>query len=188
GREVVREMNRQGIMVDVSHAAPTTVRDVLSISTAPIIASHSSARALCDHPRNLTDEDALAIAERGGVVQVCLYAGFICEQEETASVVMAADHIDHFVRLLGIEHVGIGSDFDGDGELIGCRGSNDLIRLTIELLRRGYTTTQLRLLWGENFFASYGNCKSSVKMSIKTLFLCVLGWKSAVFMAKDLVI
>ncbi|WP_373812116.1 membrane dipeptidase [Porphyromonas loveana] len=151
GREVVREMNRQGIMVDVSHAAPTTVRDVLSISTAPIIASHSSARALCDHPRNLTDEDALAIAERGGVVQVCLYAGFICEQEEAASVVMAADHIDHFVRLLGIEHVGIGSDFDGDGELIGCRGSNDLIRLTIELLRRGYTTTQLRLLWGENF-------------------------------------
>ncbi|KGN88560.1 gamma-glutamyl-gamma-aminobutyrate hydrolase family protein [Porphyromonas gulae] len=151
GREVVREMNRLGIMVDVSHTAPTTVRDVLQISTAPIVASHSSARALCDHARNLTDEEALAIARNGGVVQVCLYAGFIFEQQEEASVRHAADHIDHLVRLLGIEHVGIGSDFDGDGELVGCRGANDLINLTVELLRRDYTSDQLKLLWGENF-------------------------------------
>lgn len=151
GRDVVREMNRLGIMIDISHTAAATIHDVLEISTAPIIASHSSARELCDHARNLTDEDALAIARHGGVIQICLYGGFICEEEQKASVTKAADHIDHFVDLLGIEHVGIGSDFDGDGELIGCRGSNDLINMTVELIRRGYTPAQLKQLWGENF-------------------------------------
>lgn len=163
GREVVREMNRLGVMVDISHAAVSTVRDVLQISSAPVVASHSSSRALCNHTRNLTDEDALAIARSGGVVQVCLYAGFISEQEEEASVQHAADHIDHFVRLLGIEHVGIGSDFDGDGELVGCRGANDLINLTVELLRRGYTRDQLGLLWGENFLRVMQNVQQKAK-------------------------
>ena len=163
GREVVREMNRLGVMVDISHAAVSTVRDVLQISSAPVVASHSSSRALCNHTRNLTDEDALAIARSGGVVQVCLYAGFISEQEEEASVQHAADHIDHFVRLLGIEHVGIGSDFDGDGELVGCRGANDLINLTVELLRRGYTRDQLGLLWGENFLRVMQNVQEKAK-------------------------
>lgn len=159
GREAVQEMNRLGIMVDVSHAGEDTVRDVLSLSTAPIIASHSSVHQLCPHPRNLTDEQIIAIAERGGVVQVCLYAGFIHEDSRRASILDAVEHIEHIVRLVGVHHVGIGSDFDGDGEVIGCRTSEDLIRLTIELLRRGYTEEDLRLLWGENFLRVWATCQ-----------------------------
>lgn len=151
GIECIEEMNRLGIMIDVSHAGEETISDVLRYSTKPIIASHSSARQLCDHARNLSDEQIQAIAERGGVVQVCLYAGFINEDEKQASYLDAVDHIEHIVQLVGIEHVGIGSDFDGDGELIGCRTSEDLIRITIELLRRGYDEDDLELIWGGNF-------------------------------------
>lgn len=151
GYEVVEEMNRLGIMIDLSHAGDETVRDVLAASTKPVIASHSSARSLCNHPRNLSDEQIIAIAERGGVIQVCLYAGFINENERAASYLDAVDHIEHIIRLVGVEHVGIGSDFDGDGELIGCRTSEDLIRISMELLRRGYTEEDLWLIWGDNF-------------------------------------
>ncbi|MDY3090874.1 MAG: membrane dipeptidase [Porphyromonas sp.] len=151
GYEVVEEMNRLGIMIDLSHAGDETVRDVLAASTKPVIASHSSARSLCNHPRNLSDEQIIAIAERGGVIQVCLYAGFINENERAASYLDAVDHIEHIIRLVGVEHVGIGSDFDGDGELIGCRTSEDLIRISMELLRRGYTEDDLWLIWGDNF-------------------------------------
>lgn len=151
GIECIEEMNRLGIMIDVSHAGEETISDVLRYSSKPIIASHSSARQLCDHARNLSDEQIQAIAERGGVVQVCLYAGFINEDEKQASYLDAVDHIEHIVQLVGIEHVGIGSDFDGDGELIGCRTSEDLIRITIELLRRGYDEDDLELIWGGNF-------------------------------------
>ncbi|MDO4707067.1 MAG: membrane dipeptidase [Porphyromonadaceae bacterium] len=151
GREVVREMNDLGIVIDVSHAGEDTVRDVLEISRLPIVASHSSAHALCAHPRNLTDEQIRAIAECGGVIQVCLYAWFINEEGDRASYLDAVDHIEHIIRLVGIEHVGIGSDFDGDGQLVGCRGSHDLIRITMELLDRGYTERDLALIWGGNF-------------------------------------
>lgn len=151
GYDFVAEMNRLGIMIDVSHAGEETVRDVLATSTKPIIASHSSVRELCDHARNLSDEQIIAIAERGGVIQVCLYAGFIKPEAKTATYLDAVDHIEHIIKLVGIEHVGIGSDFDGDGELIGCRTSEDLIRITMELLRRGYDEEDLMLLWGDNF-------------------------------------
>lgn len=151
GREAVREMNRLGILVDISHAGEATVKDVLAINTKPIIASHSSARSLCDHARNLTDEQIRAIAHAGGVIQVCLYAGFIHEQDAEATYLHAVDHIEHVIRIGGIEHVGIGSDFDGDGELIGCRTSEHLIRITMELLRRGYDQEDLALIWGGNF-------------------------------------
>lgn len=163
GREVVREMNRLGIMIDISHAGAETVQDVLELSTQPIIASHSSARSLCDHARNLTDEQIIAIADKGGVVQVCLYAGFINEEEREASLIDAVEHIEHIVRLVGIEHVGIGSDFDGDGELIGCRTSEDLIRITMELLSRGYDESELSLLWGENFLRVWETCRDGVE-------------------------
>lgn len=151
GKEAVREMNRLGILIDVSHAGEATVEDVLAISSKPIIASHSSARSLCDHARNLTDEQIRAIARTGGVVQVCLYAGFIHECDTEATYLHAVDHIEHIIRIAGVEYVGIGSDFDGDGELIGCRTSEHLIRITMELLRRGYDEEDLALIWGGNF-------------------------------------
>lgn len=150
GREVVSKMNELGVMIDVSHAADKTVWDTLELSSKPIIASHSSVRAICQHPRNLSNELIEAIAQRGGVVQVCLYSGFIREEGE-GSLLDAADHIEHIIKLVGVQHVGIGSDFDGDGELIGLRNSADLIRLTIELLERGYSEEELSLIWGGNF-------------------------------------
>ena len=114
-------MNRLGIMVDISHAAESTFYQVLEVSETPIIASHSSACALCDHPRNLTDDQLKVLAAQGGVAQICLYKGFINKEEDKASLSDAIRHINHIVALIGIDHVGIGSDFDGDGELIGSR-------------------------------------------------------------------
>lgn len=151
GRKMVEEMNRLGLLIDVSHTAPSTVADVLALSSKPIVASHSSVRALCDHERNLTDEQIKAIAAKGGVVQVCLYAGFICEDDSEASYLHAVSHLRHMISLVGVDHLGIGSDFDGDGELIGCRNSRDLIRMTIELYRMGLSDEDIRKIWGENF-------------------------------------
>lgn len=151
GKQMVAEMNRLGVMVDISHAAESTFYDVLACSRYPIIASHSSARALCNHPRNLTDDQLKAIAGQGGVVQLCLYKGFINEEAEKASVSDAIRHINHMVDLIGVEHVGIGSDFDGDGELIGCRASNELINITMHLLKEGYSETDISGIWGGNF-------------------------------------
>ena len=150
GKEVIHEMNRLGIMVDVSHAAESTFYDALETSRYPIIASHSSARALCDHPRNLTDDQLKALAERQGVVQLCLYKGFINKDSEKASLSDAIRHINHIVNLIGINHVGIGSDFDGDGELIGCRATNELINITVRLLEEGYTENEIAKIWGGN--------------------------------------
>ncbi|MDR1403007.1 MAG: gamma-glutamyl-gamma-aminobutyrate hydrolase family protein [Tannerellaceae bacterium] len=150
GKEVVKEMNRLGIMIDISHAAESAFFDVLAESAAPVIASHAAARALCDHPRNLSDRQIRALAEKGGVVQVCLYKGFICKEEEKASVSHAVRHIDHIVALAGIDHVGIGSDFDGGGELIGCRACNELINLTVRLLEAGYGRREIAKIWGGN--------------------------------------
>lgn len=164
GREVVREMNRLGLMIDLSHTGEETVADVLELSTQPVIASHSSARALCDHPRNLTDDQIRAIARKGGVVQICLYAGFIHQDDQQASLLDAVEHIEHIIRIAGIEHVGIGSDFDGDGELIGCRSTLDLVRITMELLARGYDEEDLALIWGGNFLRVMEQCQSSAEV------------------------
>lgn len=151
GKQMVAEMNSLGVMVDISHAAESTFYDVLECSRYPIIASHSSARTLCNHPRNLTDDQLKAIAGQGGVVQLCLYKGFINEEAEKASVSDAIRHINHMVDLIGVEYVGIGSDFDGDGELIGCRASNELINITMHLLKEGYSETDISRIWGGNF-------------------------------------
>lgn len=150
GRDVVKEMNRLGIVVDLSHAAESTFYDVLKQSAVPVIASHSSARALCDHPRNLTDDQLKAIAGKDGVVQVCLYSGFVNEEAEKASLSDVIRHIDHIVRLVGVDHVGIGSDFDGDGEVIGCRSANELINITVRLLDAGYSEKDIQKIWGGN--------------------------------------
>ena len=151
GKEVVKAMNRNGIMVDLSHAAESSFYDALEVSETPIFTSHSSARALCDHPRNLTDDQLKALAARGGVAQICLYKGFINKEEEKASLSDAIRHVNHIVDLVGIDHVGIGSDFDGDGELIGCAATNELINITVRLLEEGYSEEDIRKIWGGNF-------------------------------------
>lgn len=150
GKEVVAEMNRLGIMIDLSHAAESTFYDVLELSKVPVIASHSSVRALCDHPRNLTDEQIKALANKNGVIQVCLYKGFINKDEDKASLSDAIRHINHIVDLVGVDYVGIGSDFDGDGELIGCRSTNELINITTRLLEEGYSDEDIQKIWGGN--------------------------------------
>lgn len=150
GREVIAEMNRLGIMVDLSHAGEESFWQALEISQKPIICSHSSARALCDHPRNLTDAQLRALAAQGGVCQVCLYDGFLTKDEGTASVQTAVDHIEHIIEVAGIDCVGIGSDFDGGGEIKGCRAENEIINITKELLRHGHTDDELQKILGGN--------------------------------------
>ncbi|MDR2497856.1 MAG: gamma-glutamyl-gamma-aminobutyrate hydrolase family protein [Tannerellaceae bacterium] len=150
GCEVVKEMNRLGIIVDVSHASEPTVYGAIEASRAPIIASHSSARALCKHPRNLGDDQIRAIASQGGIICICLYSGFISKDAEEATLSEAIAHINHIAALVGTDHIGIGSDFDGGGQLIGCRASNELINITIRLLREGYSHDDIRKIWSGN--------------------------------------
>ena len=150
GREVIREMNRVGMMVDLSHAAESSFWDALKVSKSPIVCSHSSCRALCDHPRNLTDEQMKALAETGGVMQITFYSGFL-RTDGKATIQDAVKHINHAVQVMGIDHVGIGTDFDGDGGVPGIANASELINLTRLLHQVGYSTEQLRLLWGENF-------------------------------------
>lgn len=150
GREVVKEMNRVGMMVDLSHAAESSFWDALKLSKTPIVCSHSSCRALCDHPRNLTDEQMRALAEAGGVMQITFYSGFL-RTDGQASIEDAVRHINHAVEVMGIEHVGIGTDFDGDGGVPGLANASELINLTRMLRQVGYSSTHLRMLWGENF-------------------------------------
>lgn len=151
GKKVIQEMNDLGIMIDVSHAGESTFWDVVKLSSKPIIASHSSAQALCYHDRNLNDKQLQAIAKNNGVVQVCLVDIFINKNSKKASVSDAVDHIDHIVKVAGINHVGIGSDFDGGGGLIGCQGANDLINITTQLIKRGYSEENIAKIWGGNF-------------------------------------
>ncbi len=158
GREVIREMNRTGMMVDLSHAAETSFWQALELSTTPIVCSHSSCRALCDHPRNLTDRQMEALASRGGVMQVTFFGGFLRSDGE-ASVLDAVEHICHAVQVMGIEHVGIGTDFDGDGGVPGIAHPAECLNLTLHLLRRGFTEGNLRLLWGENFLRVMRQCQ-----------------------------
>lgn len=150
GEQVIREMNRVGMMIDLSHGGERSFYEALEISRTPIVCSHSSCRALCDHPRNLTDEQLRAIAKRGGVVQVCLYGGFL-HAGRPATICDAIEHIHHMVNIMGIDHVGIGSDFDGDGGIIGCNDSSELINLTRFLLAERYGEEDIRKIWGGNF-------------------------------------
>ncbi|MBM6712659.1 gamma-glutamyl-gamma-aminobutyrate hydrolase family protein [Phocaeicola coprocola] len=150
GEQVIREMNRTGMMVDLSHAGEQTFYDTLDISSKPVVCSHSSSRALCDHPRNLTDEQLKAIARKGGVVQVCLYSDFL-RTDAPVTICDAIEHLHHMVNIMGIEHVGIGTDFDGDGGIIGCNDSSELINLTRRMLYERYSENDLQLIWGGNF-------------------------------------
>ena len=197
GRKVVAECNRLGIMVDISHASDKSFFDVLQASRAPIFASHSCCRALCDNPRNLTDDMIRALAKKGGVLQMCFLSGYLKAPrpnperekalkeleakygprrnlqsvkdeslrakamaeyqavmqkfpEERATVKDIVDHIDHVVKVAGIDYIGIGSDFDGGGGVNGCADVREMFHVTVELLRRGYTEPQIRKIWGGN--------------------------------------
>lgn len=195
GETVVIEMNRIGMMIDVSHISDSAFFDVIRLSKVPVIASHSSARAVCDHPRNLSDEMLIALAKNGGVAQVCLLSEYVktmppnpqrdsaqdalrvkyrnfknLTDEESAmatnewramnrqfprqlaTVADYADHIDHMVKVAGINHVGIGSDFDGGGGLEDCFDVSEFPNITVELLRRGYSEEDIKKIWGGNFF------------------------------------
>jgi len=151
GREVVREMNRLGIIIDISHTSDETVADVLEESKAPVIASHSCCRALSDNPRNLPDELIRKIAANGGVVQITTYNVFLkANDPESADVKTFCDHVEHVRDLVGVEHVGFGSDFDGGGGVPGLNSALDVQNVTDELLRRGWSEHDLKLFWGEN--------------------------------------
>ena len=150
GEQVIQEMNRVGMMVDISHAGVQTFYDALDISSKPIVASHSSARALCNHPRNLYDDQMRALAQKGGVAQVTLYNGFL-KEEGQATIENAIAHLNHMVDVMGIEHVGIGTDFDGDGGIIGCASASELINFTRHLLKERYCEEDIRRIWGGNF-------------------------------------
>jgi membrane dipeptidase len=194
GKEVVAECNRLGIIADVSHLSDQSFFDVLGAGRAPVIASHSSCRALCDHPRNLSDEMIRALAKKGGVIQICFVASFLRKAEPNpdrekalqelrvkygsmrdikdeaqrekiwqeyeaidekypearATVKDVVDHIDHAVKIAGIDHVGIGTDFDGGGGVVGCNDVSEMFHITEELLRRGYTEEQIEKIWGGN--------------------------------------
>ena len=193
GREVVARMNDLGMLIDVSHASDESFFQVVEESRAPIIASHSCSRAMCDNPRNMTDAMLLKLKENGGVIQMCVLSEYVKEPApnpqrdsakqavylkhgnyydldqagkeaflvdwfavdrdfpaELATVSDAVDHIDHIVELIGIDHVGIGTDFDGGGELEDCFDVSQMGNITLELVRRGYSASDIKKIWGGN--------------------------------------
>lgn len=156
-------MNRKGIMVDVSHTSSGTFWDCIKYSKAPIICSHSGAKAIFNHDRNLTDDQLRALAAKGGVIQVYILSDFMGPDMSKVDLDDVVNHIDHCVKIAGIDHVGIGADFDGGGGVLNCNGDNDLINLTIKLLERGYNEVQIAKLWGGNFLRVMGEIQAKGK-------------------------
>ena len=150
GVRVIHEMNRLGLMVDLSHAAESSFYDALDISTTPIVCSHSNCKALCDVPRNLTDDQLRALARKGGVAHTTLYHGFLRRDGE-ATLLDAIAHLEHAIDIMGIDHVGLGTDFDGDGGVRGIADASEVINFTIQLLRRRYSEADIRKIWGGNW-------------------------------------
>jgi membrane dipeptidase len=195
GRQVVLECNRLGILVDVSHASDRSFADVVKAARAPVMASHSCCRALCDNPRNLSDDMLRALAANGGVIQICFLSNYVKKPrqdperdqamkeleskygkfreikdeavrekarpeyeavmqkypQDKANIKDLVDHIDHVSKVAGVDHVGIGTDFDGGGGVIGCDDVSGMIHVTEELIRRGYSEKDIAKIWGENF-------------------------------------
>ncbi len=193
GEKVVQEMNRLGVMIDVSHMSDSSFYDVIKMSTSPVIASHSCSRAICDNPRNMSDDMLRQLKKNGGVVQLCILSDYVKKMpanpdrdkafgdlwnrfngyknlpdsmfkvaraewnrvdkaypRQLAMVKDAVDHIDHMVSVMGIDHVGIGTDFDGGGGLADCRDATELRSITRELVSRGYSAEDIRKIWGGN--------------------------------------
>jgi membrane dipeptidase len=212
GKEVVGEMNRLGMLVDISHVADKTMQDVLEISRAPVIASHSSVRALADSPRNIPDDLLRGIAKNGGVVMINFFPGFIDQkvvdankermarlapklnalreefksdpqrlQQETRALFAAnplpttplsvlIDHIEHVIKVAGIDHVGLGSDFDGIPSLpVGMEDIAQLPNITYELLKRGYKEPEIRKVLGENFLRAFSKAEQIAEINKRTV-------------------
>ena len=207
GEKVVSECNRLGIMVDVSHISDKSFFDVLAATGMPVIASHSCARALCDHPRNLSDDMLLALKKNGGVIQICFVSSFVKQSKpnperakaltalrekyrtiqdsendelrnkryeeygaimekypmEMATVSELVAHIDHVVSLIGVDHVGIGTDFDGGGGIDGCNDVSEMPNITKELLRRGYSEEDIRKIWGGNVMGVFKQVRDAAQ-------------------------
>ena len=151
GEEVIELLNYYGIMIDISHPSKEAIRQMTELSKAPIIASHSSARALRDHPRNVDDEQLKWIKENGGVIQTTALGFFLTDREDPpANMDDFMDHIDHMVEKIGIDHVGISSDFDGGGGIVGWEDASETMNVTNALRERGYSESEIAKLWGGN--------------------------------------
>lgn len=159
GEQVIREMNRLGILVDMSHAGEKSFYDALDISSKPIVCSHSSARTLCDHPRNLTDDQMRALAAKDGVAQTTIYHGFL-RQDSEACILDVMEHLEHAIQVMGIDHVGLGTDFDGDGGVRGLADASELMLFTKQLLRRRYSEEDIQKIWGGNFLRVMAKAQS----------------------------
>lgn len=154
GREVVREMNRQGIVIDLSHTSYGTQRDVLELSTSPVVYTHSCCSAIYDNPRNVDDETMKLLASKGGVIQITMFPGFMAPKgkRDGIGVDEFVRHICHAVDVVGIDHVGVGCDFDGGGRGVGLNGANDAVNLTMKLIEKGFSDEDIAKIWGGNFF------------------------------------
>jgi membrane dipeptidase len=155
GRRAVAALNAAGMLVDVSHVSKAGMLQAAALSRSPVVATHAACRALCDHPRGLDDEQLDAIRAAGGVAQITAVQAFLTHapegQRNPATVETMADHVDHAVRQVGIEHVGLSSDFDGGGGLPGWQDASETGGLTAALLARGYDARAIGLLWSGNF-------------------------------------
>lgn len=152
GVQLIEEMNRLGMFIDVSHLSDSGFYDVIATSKKPIIASHSNCRALVNHPRNLTDNQIEAIGKNGGVIGVVFSPGFIDSDPNKQSVDRLLDHVDHIRDLIGVEHIGIGSDFDGfPGLPKGLEDVTKMPNITKGLIGKGYSETEVRKILGENY-------------------------------------
>jgi len=155
GRQAIAEMNRIGLIIDVSHAAKSSMMQAAELSRVPIVATHSCCRALCDHPRNLDDEQLDMLRARGGLVQITALDAFLrppgADGKSPATVADMVDHVDYAVRRIGIDYVGLSSDFDGGGGIPGWANAGETMNLTAELHRRGYGAREIDLLWSGNF-------------------------------------
>ncbi len=153
GREAVAELNRLGMLVDVAHVSKAAMLQAAALSRTPVVSTHSCIRALCDHPRNLDDEQLDVLGAVGGVVQITAVSAFLKPQAKPSAVTVGdfVDHIDYAVRRVGLAHVGISSDFDGGGFFAGWKDAGESPNLTAELVRRGYGQEAVAALWGGNF-------------------------------------
>lgn len=207
GKEVVKEMNRLGMLIDVSHMSDKSFYDVVELSNAPVFASHSSVRNIAHHNRNMTDEMIKALAKNGGVIQICLLDDYVKDPDTTTvryqkeqelrkvfandwetlsdeekakvrsewrslgekypkdlpTVADYVDHIDHVKNLVGVDYVGIGSDFDGGGGLKDCIDVSQLPNITAEMLKRGYTEDEIQKVWGGNFLRVFTDVRNLSK-------------------------